>query len=153
MYCYLQNVKTNVSNAKRKRPKVIKSLKSKWFFIGITPILTRMRSTHPATRLFLVSYTNTVLRKIQFYISNLMNNQWCEMLLSLAHLKNKLNCSEIINIILFCAWNCGISVLYWEHKRGTTAPQGGLTCVWVKNHLLLGQSLGWFFLCKATYKT
>lgn len=29
MYGYLQNVKTNVSNAKRKRPKVIKSLKSK----------------------------------------------------------------------------------------------------------------------------
>ena len=39
MYSYLQNVKTNVSNAKRNRPKVIKSLKSKWFFIGITPIL------------------------------------------------------------------------------------------------------------------
>jgi hypothetical protein len=31
MYGYLQNVKTNVSNAKRKRPKVNKSLKSKLF--------------------------------------------------------------------------------------------------------------------------
>jgi hypothetical protein len=31
MYRYLQNVKTNVSNAKRKRPKVNKSLKSKLF--------------------------------------------------------------------------------------------------------------------------
>ena len=39
MYSYLQNEKTNVSNAKRKRPKVIISLKSKRFFIGITPIL------------------------------------------------------------------------------------------------------------------
>lgn len=29
MYNYLQNVKTNVSTAKRKIPKVIKSLKSK----------------------------------------------------------------------------------------------------------------------------
>ena len=29
MYGYLQNVKTNVSNARRKRPKVIKSLKPK----------------------------------------------------------------------------------------------------------------------------
>jgi hypothetical protein len=36
MYNYLQNVKTNVSNARRKRPKVIKSLKSN--FISITPI-------------------------------------------------------------------------------------------------------------------
>gem|GEM_PF-6112282 len=34
---YLLNVKTNVSNARRKRPKVIKSLKSN--FISITPIL------------------------------------------------------------------------------------------------------------------
>lgn len=41
MYCYLQNVKTNVSNARMNIPKAIKSLKSKWFFlsISITPIL------------------------------------------------------------------------------------------------------------------
>lgn len=39
MYGYLQNVKTNVSNAKRKRPKAIKSLKSKWFFVAISPVL------------------------------------------------------------------------------------------------------------------
>ena len=55
MYDYLQNLNTNVSNAKRKRPKVIKSLKSNWFFIGITPILKRMRSSHPVTRLLHIS--------------------------------------------------------------------------------------------------
>ena len=33
MYIYLQNVKTNVSNAKRNMPKVMKALKSKRFFI------------------------------------------------------------------------------------------------------------------------
>ena len=52
MYSYLQNVKTNVRSAKRKRPKVIKSLKSKWFFIGITSIPIEWRPIHPATRLF-----------------------------------------------------------------------------------------------------
>lgn len=40
MYYYLQNVKTNVSNARRKSPKDIRSLKSKRFFIDITPILS-----------------------------------------------------------------------------------------------------------------
>ena len=39
MYGYLQNEKINVSNATRNRPNVIKSLKSKRFFTGITPIL------------------------------------------------------------------------------------------------------------------
>ena len=58
MYDYLQNVNTNVSNARRKRPKVIKSIKSNWFFIGITPILKRMRSSHPATRLLHVFHHN-----------------------------------------------------------------------------------------------
>jgi len=46
MYGYLQNVKTNVSNAKRNMPKVSNSIREILFlrfflfFIGITPILS-----------------------------------------------------------------------------------------------------------------
>ncbi len=49
MYGYLQNVKTNVSNAKRNKPKVSNSIREMLFlrfflfFIGITPILKEMR--------------------------------------------------------------------------------------------------------------
>ena len=55
MQSYLQNVKTNVSNARIKRPKVIKSLKSKWFFIASPPFYVEWRPSHPVTRLFLFS--------------------------------------------------------------------------------------------------
>ncbi len=49
MYGYLQNVNTNVSNAKRKMPKVSNSIREILFLrfflflIGITPILKEMR--------------------------------------------------------------------------------------------------------------
>ncbi len=46
MYSYLQNVKINVSNAIRKRPKVIKSLKLK-FFIASPPFFYRMKASPP----------------------------------------------------------------------------------------------------------
>ncbi|RKJ42509.1 hypothetical protein D7X25_27045 [bacterium 1XD42-8] len=44
MYGYLQDVKTNVSNGKRESLKVIKSLKLKRFFIGITSHSIKMRA-------------------------------------------------------------------------------------------------------------
>ena len=61
MYSYLQNVKTKVSNAKRNRPKVNISLKSKRFFIGITSIHKRIEANHPVTRLFKHSLAYAVL--------------------------------------------------------------------------------------------
>jgi len=55
MYGYLQKVNINVSNAKRNMPKVIMSLKSKWFFIGITSILLRMKANPPCNTVVLFS--------------------------------------------------------------------------------------------------
>ena len=57
---YLQNVKTNVSNAKRNMPKVSKSLKSKRFFIGITSIPQEYQVSPPC---------NTVAPLIYYHIS------------------------------------------------------------------------------------
>ena len=43
----------NVSSANRNNPNCIKSLKLNLFFISTTPILYRMKVSHPVTRLFL----------------------------------------------------------------------------------------------------
>ena len=56
MYGYLQNIKTNVSNAKRNRPKVITSLKSKRFSIGITSIPKEYWVSPPCNTIVLVGY-------------------------------------------------------------------------------------------------
>lgn len=53
----------NVSNAKMKSPKVIKSLKSN--FIRTTSILCKMKVDHPATRLFPISYLTISLKVSQ----------------------------------------------------------------------------------------
>ena len=82
MYSYLQNVKTKVSNAKRNRPKVNISLKSKRFFIGITSIHNRrIEANHPVTRLFKHSLAYAVLGN-NYNVSTENDRELSENLLS-----------------------------------------------------------------------
>ena len=121
MYGYLQNVKTNVSNARRNNPKVIKSLKSKWFFIGITPILLSNEANPPCNTVASVCNHTTANISFQYFYIQFLKNPWLPIQ----------------------------NMLYYYHKNNR--PQGVGTIWINKTTHPLAKVSGWFcYVCLLT---
>ena len=123
MYAYLQNVKTNVSNARRNNPKVIKSLKSKWFFIGITPILLSNEANPPCNTVASVCNHTIANISFQYFYIQFLKNPWLPIQ----------------------------NMLYYYHKK--QPPTRGWLIIMVYKTTLTRQSIRVVLLCMATYKT